>query len=111
MACATALPMGSYAADDLAARLRGKSHRAYEFAYFIRCISLGRHDGLIQLVNADDHPHERIVTGWLAARIKETICRYAVWQIQHASLMYYPRHPPAARRISQAQQAVVSHGR
>jgi NADH dehydrogenase len=97
MACATAYAMASYAADDLAARLQGNIHRAYDFGYTIRCISLGRHDGLVQIVDADDRPKERIVTGWLGAQIKEFICRSALWQITHAQLMVYPRAPHSKR--------------
>ncbi|MEZ4669698.1 MAG: FAD-dependent oxidoreductase [Anaerolineae bacterium] len=91
MGCASAYPMGAYAADDLAALLDGQPHRAHDFGYTVRCISLGRRDGLIQMVNADDQPKEQIITGWMGAQIKEMICRYAVWQIQNERLMYYPR--------------------
>ncbi len=97
MACATALPMGAYAADDLAARLRGKAHRPYDFAYSFRCISLGRRDGLIQFVDADDQPKKRIFTGWLAARFKELICRSTVWQIRHEHWMIYTHHPKSTQ--------------
>ncbi|MEP7288844.1 MAG: FAD-dependent oxidoreductase [Chloroflexota bacterium] len=100
MACATALPMGAYAADDLAAKLQGKSHRPHEFVYGGRCISLGRHAGLMQLVDAEDNPKEQIITGWLGAQIKEIICRYTVWQIRHARWMYYPRRPAAKRKAA-----------
>jgi NADH:quinone reductase (non-electrogenic) len=92
MACATAIPMASHAADELAARLQGKSHHAYDFAYLIRCISLGRHDGLVQMVDEDDNPKESIITGRMGALVKEMICRYTIWQIHNARWMYYPRH-------------------
>lgn len=93
MACATALPLGAYAADDLAALIQGEACRPYEYGYMLRCISLGRRDALIQLVDADDKPKERIITGWLGARIKESLCRYALWQVYNDRWMYYPRRP------------------
>jgi NADH dehydrogenase FAD-containing subunit len=77
MACATGLPMAQYAADHIAASLNDRSMRPYDFRYGGRCISLGRRDGLIQMVRHDDSPKDQIITGRLAARIKEMICQYA----------------------------------
>ncbi len=82
MACATALPLGAQAADNLAALLNGDPLQPFRFGYLIRCISLGRHDGLVQRVNADDSPREQIVTGRAAAWIKEAICRSTVLGLQ-----------------------------
>lgn len=107
MACATALPMGAYVASALAAHLTGAEYRPYEFAYAIRCISLGRRVGLVQMVDADDHPKEQIITGWLGALIKELICRYTFWQIQNPRWTYLPRRPASdhtARSTSAAPQ-------
>jgi NADH dehydrogenase FAD-containing subunit len=77
MACATAMPMAAHAADNLYAELVGEPQRPFRFGYVAQCISLGRHDGLLQHVNADDSPTDRIVTGRPAAWIKEAICRAA----------------------------------
>lgn len=56
MACATGIYMGAYAADHLAAWASGQSPKPYRFGYVVRCISLGRGDGLIQRVQTDDTP-------------------------------------------------------
>jgi NADH dehydrogenase FAD-containing subunit len=77
MACATALPMGARAADNVAAAIAGAAPTPFEFGYAGQCISLGRRDGLVQLVNRDDSPRERIVSGRLGAWLKEGISRYA----------------------------------
>ncbi len=82
MACATALPMGSQAADNVAAAIAGRPQTAFRFAYVIQCISLGRRDGLIQFTNADDSPRERIVTGRAAAWLKELVCRFAFLSVR-----------------------------
>lgn len=74
MSCAVALPMGSYLAD----LLTGATDEPFRFKFMIRCISLGRRDGIIQFVNADDSPREKCLTGRPAAWIKELICRYTV---------------------------------
>ncbi len=77
MACATAEPMAAHAADNLYAQLTGQPLQPFQFGYLVQCISLGRRDGLIQRVQADDSPVERIWTGRPAAWVKEAICRGA----------------------------------
>jgi NADH:ubiquinone reductase (H+-translocating) len=82
MACATAMPMGAYVADVLAALINGKPQPApFRFGYLLQCVSLGRRRGLVQFVNADDSPQERVITGAAAAFVKESICRYTLWSI------------------------------
>lgn len=82
MACATGIFMGAYAGDHLAAWANNQSPKPYQFGYVVRCISLGRQDGLVQRVKPDDTPTEQIITGRAAAHIKELICRQTIWQIQ-----------------------------
>jgi NADH dehydrogenase len=77
MACATAMPMAAHAADNLYARLVNEPQQPFRFGYVAQCISLGRRDGLIQRVRADDSPTDRIMTGRPAAWFKEAICRSA----------------------------------
>lgn len=78
MACATALPTGSHVAGAIAAELRGAAPRPLSYGFFVQCVSLGRHDALIQSVRADDTPRERVLTGRPAARVKEQVVRNAV---------------------------------
>ncbi|PSK83573.1 NADH dehydrogenase FAD-containing subunit [Murinocardiopsis flavida] len=77
MACATGLPMGAKAADAIAARIAGRVPRPLAFRYYIQCISLGRRDGLIQFVHADDAPTPVVLTGRLGALVKEAVVRGA----------------------------------
>ncbi|WP_040696584.1 NAD(P)/FAD-dependent oxidoreductase [Nocardia vinacea] len=77
MACATALPTGKYAADAVVARLAGRAPRELRFRYFFQCISLGRRDGVIQFLHADDSPGRTVLTGRTAAWFKEQIVRGA----------------------------------
>ncbi|MFG1790183.1 NAD(P)/FAD-dependent oxidoreductase [Nocardia sp. NPDC049149] len=79
MACATALPTGKYAADVIAARLRGAEPRTLRFRYVVQCVSLGRRDGVIQALRADDSPASTVLTGRAAAWVKEGIVRGAAW--------------------------------
>lgn len=78
MACATAVPMGGDAANNLLADLNGDSLKPFRFAFAGRCISLGRGDAIMQLVKGDDTPIERIITGRMGAMIKESICKYTL---------------------------------
>lgn len=81
MACATAEPMAAHAADNLTALIQHQPQAPFGFSYVFRCISLGRRDGLIQWVKADDQAKEHIYTGRLAAFVKEMVCRFAWWSI------------------------------
>lgn len=79
MACATGLPMGRYVADAIAGRLDGREPAPFRFRYHMRCVSLGRRDGVIQFVGADDTVRGLVLTGRAAARAKETVVRGAAW--------------------------------
>jgi NADH dehydrogenase len=83
MSCATGLPTGQYVADVVAARVAGREPRPLRFRYYLQCISLGRRDGLIQFVDADDRPQKAVLTGRTAARVKELVVRGALWTTQH----------------------------
>jgi len=82
MACATAMPMGTFVADELARERAGEAPRPFRFAYMIQCVSLGRRDGLVQRVGPDDRPLPKVWTGRRAAFIKEMVCRSTVLSIR-----------------------------
>lgn len=73
MACATALPAASHAATCLIAEARGREPRPMRFRFVVQCVSLGRRDGLIQAVRADDTPRELVLTSRTAAHVKEGV--------------------------------------
>ncbi|GAA3861218.1 FAD-dependent oxidoreductase [Leifsonia kafniensis] len=75
MSCATALPLGAHAADSIIARLEKRAPAPLSAGYMLRCISLGRKSGLIQIVRADDQPRRVFIRGRLAGLAKEQICR------------------------------------
>ena len=78
MGCVSAMPMAAYAADFIA----GATHDPFRFAFAIRCISLGRRDGVVQFVNADDSVRDGFLKGRPAAWVKEFICRYVMMSIR-----------------------------
>ncbi|KOX11451.1 NAD(P)/FAD-dependent oxidoreductase [Streptomyces sp. NRRL B-3648] len=83
MSCASGVPMAWQAADAIAARLAGVETPRVSIRYFQQCVSLGRKDGLIQFVTADDRAVERALTGRWAAFYKELICKGAAWGVTH----------------------------
>jgi NADH:ubiquinone reductase (H+-translocating) len=109
MSCATALPTGAKAADNLIALLNGEPLTDFQFGYVIQCISLGRSNGLIQMVNPDDTARNKIITGKSAAFFKEQICRFTVWSlIQDRYLpgsFQYPKSDKSRAKLE------VEHGR
>ena len=82
MACATAMPAGAHAADNIGARLHGQPETPFDFAYLFRCISLGRRRGLIQWVTENDQPRPWVTTGWPGALVKEFINRFTIWALK-----------------------------
>jgi NADH dehydrogenase FAD-containing subunit len=81
MSCASGVPSAWQAADAIAARLTAGKLPNVPLRYFNQCISLGRRDGLIQYVTADDRAVRAALTGRLAAGYKELICKGAAWGV------------------------------
>ncbi|MEJ2869379.1 FAD-dependent oxidoreductase [Actinomycetospora sp. OC33-EN08] len=90
MACATGLPQAQQVARTVASVLAGTTPAPLRFRYALRCVSLGRRDGLVQFVHADDSPRDVVVTGRLAAAVKEAIVVNALRVQRH------PRIPTSA---------------
>ncbi|MFF5956134.1 NAD(P)/FAD-dependent oxidoreductase [Streptomyces luteogriseus] len=101
MSCASGVPGAWQAADAIAARLTGRKIPTVPVRYFNQCISLGRKDGLIQYVTADDRAVSAALTGRLAALYKEIICKGAAWGVAH------PLLTPARRRRVVREAVVV----
>ncbi|MEV0000068.1 FAD-dependent oxidoreductase [Streptomyces sp. NPDC050848] len=86
MSCASGVPMAWQAADAIAARLTDTKVPQIAIRYAQQCISLGRKEGLIQFVTADDQAVDKALTGRLAARYKELICKGAAWGVANPTL-------------------------
>lgn len=86
MSCASGVPTAWQAADSIASRLTGTKPTTVPLRYFNQCISLGRRDGLIQYVTADDRARPAALTGRTAALYKEVVCKGAAWGVAHPTL-------------------------
>ncbi|GAB4005406.1 FAD-dependent oxidoreductase [Glycomyces albus] len=86
MSCASGTPTAWQAADAIAARLTGRGLPKVPIRYFNQCISIGREDGLIQFVTADDRAKPYVLKGKTAARYKEAVCKSAAWGVANPTL-------------------------
>ncbi|MEV6045277.1 NAD(P)/FAD-dependent oxidoreductase [Streptomyces xanthochromogenes] len=81
MSCASGTPMAWQAAGAIVARLTGGKLPDVPLRYFNQCVSLGRKEGLIQYVTADDRAVRGALTGRFAAFYKELVCKGAAWGV------------------------------
>ncbi|MFI7362211.1 NAD(P)/FAD-dependent oxidoreductase [Streptomyces sp. NPDC050149] len=109
MSCASGVPTAWQAADAIAARLTGTKLPKTPLRYFNQCISLGRKEGLIQYVTADDRAVSAALTGRLAAVYKELVCKGAAWGVAHPTLGVPARRRPVARVEQQPQVATTAN--
>lgn len=95
MSCQAGLPMGLHVAESLARTVSGRAARTYQYRFMDLCVSLGRRDGLIELLHSDDSPARVLLTGRSAARFKEYVCRAASWAARRgprvSARSLYPR--------------------
>ncbi|MEU2552800.1 FAD-dependent oxidoreductase [Streptomyces sp. NPDC013313] len=110
MSCASGVPSAWQAADAVVARLTGGGLPDVPLRYFNQCVSLGRREGLIQYVTADDRSVRAALTGRFAAVYKELVCKGAAWSVTHPTLGIPGRRrrvvPQSARRDPAVEAAV-----
>jgi NADH dehydrogenase FAD-containing subunit len=101
MGCVTAMPLGCHAADVVADLVKGRPPRTFRFAFPLQCVSLGRKRGLVVRTDGADRTNGRIVTGRLAAMVKEFICRYVIGivRIERRYAVYPWLGKRASRRV------------
>ncbi|MFI8824367.1 NAD(P)/FAD-dependent oxidoreductase [Streptomyces sp. NPDC053431] len=105
MSCASGVPMAWQAADAIAARLAGVEVPGVSLRYFQQCVSLGRREGLIQFVTADDRAVDRALTGRVAALYKELICKAAAWGVANPTAGMPSRRRRVVRQEPQGHAA------
>ncbi|MFJ8692157.1 NAD(P)/FAD-dependent oxidoreductase [Streptomyces roseolilacinus] len=105
MSCASGVPTAWQAADAIAARLTGGKLPNTPIRYFNQCISLGRREGLIQYVTADDRAVSAALTGRLAAAYKELVCKGAAWGVANPLLGLPTRRRRVVREAARTSPA------
>ncbi|MGW6644004.1 NAD(P)/FAD-dependent oxidoreductase [Streptomyces iakyrus] len=102
MSCASGVFTAWQAVDAIAARLTGGKVPTVPVRYFNQCISLGRKDGLIQFVTADDRAVRWALTGRLAAFYKEIVCKGAAWTVAHPMVVGVRRRVVRETAVAEA---------
>ncbi|MFD7407384.1 NAD(P)/FAD-dependent oxidoreductase [Streptomyces sp. NPDC059866] len=106
MSCASGGFTAWQAAEAVAARLTGGKLPNVPIRYFNQCISLGRKEGLIQYVTADDRAVRAALTGRLAATYKELVCKGAAWSVANPTFGLPIRRRRVLREPARAGSAV-----
>ncbi|WJV48972.1 NAD(P)/FAD-dependent oxidoreductase [Streptomyces flavofungini] len=83
MSCASAGCTAMQATAAIVGRLTGRSMRNTKLAYLGNHISLGRRDGILQMVDDEARAKPGYVSGRKAARIKGGILRMSLWTTSH----------------------------
>ncbi len=87
MGCRTGGFTGPKVADIIAARLTGRDPEPFAYRYIHECISLGRQHGLVQFLNRDETPKNRILTGRKAIKYKNATLNGAKLLFRHSGPM------------------------
>jgi NADH dehydrogenase len=108
MSCQAAMPLGAHVGDNLAAWLKGKDEKPFEFGYAVQCIGLGQKRGLVQFIKPDDSMVEKAVTGWQGALVKKGILTFTLKMIQlERSIPYIYHWPHNIEQTIEAQEAMM----
>lgn len=87
--------------------LTGRKSKATALTYFGNHISLGREDGILQLVDGDARSKSGALCGRSAARVKSAIVSTSGWAISHPTFGK-PNHKYRLAATRQPSPAVVS---
>ncbi|MET9343166.1 FAD-dependent oxidoreductase [Nonomuraea sp. NPDC003804] len=98
MSCATAGYTGRQATDAIVGRLTGREIANTKLVYPGNHISLGRRDGILQMVDDEAQAKPTYVGGRKAARIKTGILKISLWGISHPTFGL----PKRRRRLAAA---------
>ena len=108
MSCASAGYTGRQATEAIVGRLTGRKIANIKLEYPGNHISLGRWDGILQMVDAEAQAKPKYMGGRKAARIKAGIVRMSLWATSHPTFGLPARkHHLAAVPDASATKAVA----
>ncbi|MFJ3926389.1 NAD(P)/FAD-dependent oxidoreductase [Streptomyces sp. NPDC090022] len=109
MSCASAGYTGRQATDAIVGRLTGREIANTKLEYVGNHISLGRRDGILQMVDDQGQAKPKYMGGRKAARIKAGIVRMSLWATEHPTFGLPKRKHPlvAAPDASPAEKAIA----
>ncbi|HEX2315612.1 MAG TPA: FAD-dependent oxidoreductase [Thermomonospora sp.] len=106
MSCASAGYTGRQAIEAIVGRLTGREVANTKLVYTYNHISLGRRDGILQMVDDEGQAKPRYRGGRNAARIKAGILRMSLWATVHPTFGL----PRRRRRVAAAPDASRREG-
>ena len=112
MGCVGAIPMGVYAGEAVISLIQNQTLTPFEFAFPMRCISLGRHNGVIQFTRFNDGPKDSILKGRAAALVKELICKmtFELLRLEYKTgWRCYQWAKPSAEELEQIQTRLTEN--
>jgi NADH dehydrogenase FAD-containing subunit len=83
MGCRTGGFTGLPASDAIVAQLTGRAPKPFRYRYIHECISLGRVHGLVQFLDRNETPKDRILTGRTAIIYKNATLKGAKLLFRH----------------------------
>jgi NADH dehydrogenase FAD-containing subunit len=101
MSCASAGGTGRQATEAIVGRLTGRKIANIKLDYPGNHISLGRRDGILQMVDDEAQAKPKYVGGRKAARIKTGIVKVSLWATSHPTFGL----PKRRRRLAAAPDA------
>jgi NADH dehydrogenase len=101
MSCQAGVPAGLHAADVVAASLKGREEKEFDFGFVGWGVSLGRKDALVQWADRADQPKEHVTRGRRAVWLKELATNAAT-----SSSKYEKRFTGANMWLSAGRQKV-----
>ncbi|WP_151477440.1 NAD(P)/FAD-dependent oxidoreductase [Streptomyces albicerus] len=103
MSCGSAGYTGRQAMEAIVGRLTGRKIANIKLEYLGNHISLGRRDGILQLVDDEAQAKSKYVGGRKAARIKAGIVKGSLWAVLHPTYGL----PKRKRRLAAASNAAA----
>ncbi|WP_336320514.1 NAD(P)/FAD-dependent oxidoreductase [Streptomyces lavendofoliae] len=116
MSCASAGYTGRQATEAIVARLTGRTVPNAKLDYHGNHISLGRRDGILQMVDGEARAKPTYVGGRKAARIKAGIVRMSLWGTEHPTFGVPKRRhrlvaaPDAGKTVRTREHGTAAHG-
>ncbi|GAA4638976.1 FAD-dependent oxidoreductase [Actinoallomurus vinaceus] len=108
MSCASAGYTGRQAIEAIVGRLIGRKIANTKLVYAYNHISLGRRDGILQMVDDEGQAKPKYMGGRKAARIKAGIVKMSLWATSHPTFgMPKRKHRLAAAPDATAEKAVA----
>ncbi|MFI9825103.1 NAD(P)/FAD-dependent oxidoreductase [Streptomyces sp. NPDC052013] len=101
MSCASAGATGRQATEAIVGRLTGRKVTDIKLVYVGNHISLGRRDGILQLVDGEGRAKPKYLGGRKAARIKAGVLKMSLWGVMHPTFGM----PKRRRRLTAAPEA------